>query len=188
MTAPRDVNAIWSLVERAARVGVDALAEEERGALTWLRNTLGTARPLESYAPRTRRRYKAASVRGETAREVNSKEYVKRKNKPDTTIQRRKSERQQAMELIARRNRYLPHSPVDIEEIEDYVSAFGWDNVISLLKDQLNSCEWWLKHDARPGNRRWKERRWTDPERVRDDFSEYISNTDIMYYYHAVRS
>lgn len=189
--AGRDVAEIWRAVERVARNSGEVFTEPEREAVTWLRNTLGTPKPLESYASRTRRRYRAASKSGKTARETNQSEYRQRKEKGKPTSPTkgggRENRRQRMRRLIDRRNQLLPQSPVDVDDVDEYVLAFGYDNVLSLLTEQIDSCEWYLRADHRPGNKRWFARKWTDPQRVRPDFTSYIANTDIMYYYHARR-
>lgn len=183
MSSPYDVSEIWQIVERVAKSRSKAVTPGEAEMLTWLRNTLGTKKPLQEYAPRTRRRYKAASREGQTARQRNKQEYQQRTGGTPKTP--RGGPRNRMQDLIDRRNQFFPRDPVDVQDVQDYVAAFGYDNVITILQEQIDSCEWWLRNDPRPGHNRWFNRRH---EVLRPDFTSYISNTDIFYFYHARRN
>lgn len=185
----RDIDAIWKMVEQAAS-GVD-LSDVETEAVDWLRNVLGTKRPLQSYAPRTRRRYRKAAREHETATSVNRRDYeaaLRRqgKSRQPTDTKNYRATRSKMMRLIDRRNELLPHSIVDIDYVNDYVKVFGNRNVIMLLQTQIRSCEEYLKRNPLPGRKEWDERRWTKSDLPEAEFT--IGNTDIMYYYHSVRA
>jgi hypothetical protein len=193
MTEPYDVNSIWQAIERVARAAGSYEPGEEE-AVTWLQDQLGLSRPLASYAPRSRRRYKAASRKGITAREQNKREYrrnLERKTKKTSnTGTLGTASKRLIANLIKERNTILPHSRVDMDDVNDYILGFGADTVIDMLQSQIRATYFWIESDHMPGSRQlgngpWNDRRFTS--RPKPDFSDYISNTDIMYYYHGRR-
>jgi len=175
MATRRTVNDVWSLVERLVKSG-NAGTTDDQAAINWLQNELGLKRNPTEYAARTRRRYRAAGRAGESAQQVNKREYQ----------QRQAGSRARMNKLIARRNELLPEVPVDMDEVNEYVDTFGTSNVIDMLVDQIDSCEHYQRDDSVPGHRRWVERRHT--REVRPDFTSYLGSTDIMYYYHSRRA
>lgn len=182
MTSPYDVNDVWRIVERIAKSSDKTINSGEQEMLTWLKNSLGARKELQEYAPRTRRRYRGATKVGKTVQEVNAEEY--RNRQPSSGVPHKPNQRLRVYALIKRRNEFFPNDLVDIDDVEDYALALGWDNLERILTDQIDSCEHWLRNDPRIGRIRWFDRKH---EKVRPDFGEYIANTDIFYFYHARR-
>lgn len=197
MTQPFDVNSVWQAIERVAKGGA-TFEPGEQEAVTWLQDQLGLTRGLETYAPRSRRRYRAASRAGQTARERNAAEYAQQKRRKQypsgqTTTRMPTTERGR-MSLIGRlvdeRNRVLPDSVVDMEDVHDYILGFGSETVIEMLRSQLKATYFWIESNHEPGPHQLGHEPWfTRPftQSPKPDFSDYISNTDVMYYYHGRR-
>lgn len=193
MTTPYDVKEIWTSVERVATGGASYTAGETE-MVEWLTRQLGLKRSPESYARRTRQRYQTASRRGLTAQEINREEYLRRqarkrnrKRGPGSNVVVGELFSEKLRRLIDRRNFLLPEVKIDEEYLEDYIDIFGEGNVIDLLEQQIDSAEHYQRGDSEPGHRRWEERNPTNPRRIRADFTTYIGNTDVMYYYHSHR-
>lgn len=182
-----DVKSIWESVERVATGGED-FTTGERELVDWLQSHLGLRRSPERYARRTRQRYQSASREGLTAREINMREYQERRarKRGEKPPQRPGVSRSKELNrLIGRRNQLLPEAPVDRDEVDTYANFFGEENMIFMLTNQIESCLEYQKGNSRPGNRRWYNRTFIAP--VNPDFTTYIVNTDIFFFYHSGR-
>src|SRR6266487_2649511 len=84
--------------------------------------------------------------------------------------------------LIKRRNLYMKDSVVDWDILSNYVEAFGYDHVLNIMTDELDSIEEYVEQGNKyPGNSRWFNR---EHEIYKPDFNDRLANTDILYYYH----
>lgn len=188
MASPDPVKAGIAALNRLLAGETVAGAEQE--ALSWLESVVGARKPLQEYAPRTRRRYLAAAGRGQSAREVNAAEYARKKGKaaakPSAPRKPTKAAMRKEMERLAdKRNEFLPMSVVDWDVIENFIQVFGEVHVLQILRNEVDSIEHYVyQHNREPGNRRWHNR---VEEVYPANFNEVLANTDILYYYHGVR-
>lgn len=171
MTSPDPVKAGIAALNKLLSAG--AIESDEQLALDWLEQTVGAKRSLASYAPRTRRRYIAAARKGQSATQVNKDEYAGR------------TWRIRMEKLFKKRNEYMPDSIVDWDVVNNFVDAFGYKHVETILRNELDSIEQYVYHNKKePGNARWHHR---EHEIYKPNFNERLASTDVLYYYHGVR-
>jgi hypothetical protein len=167
-----DVNEVWQLVERVAKAGADTATDTERDMFAWLQSTLGLKRSPERYAKRTRTRYRGAARRGETAAQVNKREYQQRKTKkavrkkapPDISS----TPHRQWIHLLDRidvRNSYFDQSyEIDDEDLRNAILCFGYDTVLERVEQEIVSLIAYVKkHNIEPGHGYWYGNRTMQP-------------------------
>jgi hypothetical protein len=171
-----------------------SLTTAESNALTWLQHVVGARRPLSEYAPRTRRRY-VAKARAMPTASGGPTEYQRRKAavalKTGGLTPKQYTE---FNKLIKRRNDAFRargstgvenESVVDWDTVSNFVEAFGYQHVKTILVEELDSIDAYVnRHDRGPGNQRWFRR---DNEVYKPNFNDRLANTDILYYYHGTR-
>lgn len=162
--------------------------------LAYVERFLGLKRPLASYAPRTRRRYVAAARKGDVgAKKSLSQERVRRQ---ETTRAKWGLTSGQLTKL----NKYripIMKSGIDINEyldpdvIKDIVQMYGFDYMLTVLKNQYDSILKYTEGNSEPGRQRWLSRGELEAEaeeNMKSSFAAavyHVKGTDPYYYYHG---
>lgn len=146
---------------------------------------------LTAYAPRTQRRYLSAITRGTTAPLQSTNEYQRRKT---LAFSKWHMTPYQYRKFAPLRNQII-ESGVDIDDmldpepVRDIVDNYGFDYVIKVLTDQVDSIRSYTTGNKEPGNRRWHNRGTLEEDarsRMKTAFGAYYaSGTDPYYYYHG---
>ena len=166
--ADYDVNEVWALVERVAQAGADTATSAEREAFSWLQSTLGLKRSPEQYAKRTRSRYRSAAKRGETAAQVNQREYQERKAKQPGAKRKPANVHRQWIHLLDRidiRNSYFNQSyEIDEEDLRNAILCFGYDTVLERVDQEIVSLKAYARErNIEPGHGYWYGNRTMQP-------------------------
>lgn len=190
-------NGRYAQAERALRRKQrgQPLTELDESDLTWLNRQLNLKRPLESYAPRTQRRYLAAARSNRTAREQNRKEYAERKQRIATVKQTHGGLTPAQWKVIERLRDGIDATGVDIypyttdEVLADFARMYGYDYLRTVLSQQLDSIHAFQRGDIIPGNDAWQGRGELEEQfGASQHVTLYATGTDPFYYYHGRRS
>lgn len=161
--------------------------------LRYVERRLGLTRSLESYAPRTRRRYIAAARKGTSAKTARERENKARKSAAKNKFGLTPTQ-------LAKLNKYripILESGVDIgpylepDYIRDIVQMYGFKYMITVLADQYDSIKEYTRFNAEPGRTRWNSRGEYEAEAealMAQKFTAVAYNakgTDPYYYYHG---
>lgn len=152
---------------------------------------MGLKKPLVEYAPRSRRRFISAARKGYKPSEAYKQEQTARQtssvNKWGLTAKQ--------YGVIHKLMNKIVDSGVDIEYyfdppvIKEFATVYGYDYLVTVFTQQIDSIEHYKRGDRTPGRTRWDDRGSIE-ERYNNDFavSVYmIRGTDPYYYYHATR-
>jgi hypothetical protein len=154
---------------------------------------LGLSRPLQDYAPRTQRRYIAAARRGQKAEHARARE---RESRSSSTRDIWGLTPAQLTRLNKVRTPII-ESGVDIREmldpsvIKEIARMYGFQYLMDVLTQQLDSIKHYTDHNPAPGHARWVSRGELEAaarERMADKFaaiSYFPKGTDPYYYYHG---
>lgn len=165
--ADYDVNSIWDAVERVAR-GAEPTAAE-RDAFSWLQTTFGLKRSPEQYAGRTRRRYRAAAKRGESAQAANKRDYEQRKAKKQSprkrnvvkeiTPEEAKRRWERILDAMDYRNSFFRQAStfdkLDEDEIANAILAYGYDTVLTRILEEAESAKQYALGKPEKGHNEW---------------------------------
>lgn len=176
-----------------AGIDYDAIPTSATGDLEYVERRLGLTRRLQSYAPRTRRRYLAGARQGTNAKKVRERERVIRKSGA-------KTEYGLTPNQLTRLNRYripIMESGVDNYDyleapvIKDIVQMYGFDYMLTVLREEYDSIYEYTKGNKGPGNRRWNARGTHEAVaegKMAKKFGAVVytaQGTDPYYYYHG---
>lgn len=147
---------------------------------------------LQEMAPRTRRRYVAAAKKGD----YRAKSTLKREQNMRTGRNNRYGVTSTQYTQLNALIRRIKSSGVDImehlepETVKDMVQTYGFQYMIEVLTQQIDSIEEYTKGHKEPGNARWHARGELE-EQARERLGQlmpevfHISGTDPYYYYHG---
>lgn len=165
-----------------------ALSSSETRALESLQARTGARRPLAQYAPRTRRRYLAIARSTQTPGQAKATEYQRRK---ESVAQRTggltPTQYTEINKLLKQRNAYFTEQPtaeVDWDILSNFVMAFGYRHVRTILKEELESIRAYIREDSSIGQRRW-DKRQDITKKYKKDVTLLLGNVDILYFYHG---
>jgi hypothetical protein len=146
---------------------------------------------LTEYAPRTQRRHLATVSSGGSAPLQAKSDYAKRKT---GTMSKWHMTPYQYRKFAPLRNQIIA-SNVDIgffldpEPVRDIIDSYGFDYVIKVLTNQVDSIREYTNGNAGPGNRRWHSRGELEADaqaKMKGSFGAYyVEGTDPLYYYHG---
>lgn len=164
--------------------------------LSYVETFLGLKRPLASYAPRTRRRYVAAAKAHDAGmRQSKARERVTR----TTTTKSRYGLSPSQLTRLNKVRLPIMASGVVIDEylepqvIREIVNVYGFDYMLKVLTQQLDSINQYVDGSPRAGNRRWHSRGEFEEEaraKMIKQFTAVVyfpNGTDPYYYYHGLR-
>lgn len=155
-----------------------ALNRSDRSALAQVRRDVGAGRDLESYSPRTRRRYLAAFTSDRTAHDQNASEYRAR-------VRRAVNSRAE----IDRDYQWLASHLADWgdrfgeEDLQDAIDVYGEAQIARRLSRERQSTLQYMGGHSEHGAHYWANR---DLQPLRGmDISDF---QDPMFYYHGRQS
>lgn len=170
----------------------DVRMEELRRVQDWM----GLTRPLETYAPRSRRRFFAAAKRGYRPREAYRQERTQRAT---STMNKWGLTPAQFRVVHQLMNTILEHG-VDIEYyfdppiIKNFANLYGYDYLVTVFTQQIDSIEafiagGYIKGPPQVGHTRWNDRGSIEARYSRDFAASVytVHGTDPYYYYHAAK-
>ena len=192
---PQRVDGALKAVEKvlAGAVGND-VPFEWADDLRAVEQFLGLKRPLASYAPRTRRRYVSAARKGDRGAK---KTLAKERNTRTTMTRSRWGISPAQLTKLNKVRTPIIASGIDIapflndEVIKDIVTMYGFDYLIEVLTQQLDSIRAYTRGDRIPGRERWDSRGELEEQakqRLGSKFAltvHYVNGTDPYYYYHG---
>lgn len=157
---------------------------------------MGLPRALETYAPRSRRRFFAAARQGYRPREAYAQERTQRAS---STMSKWGLTPTQYRVVHRLMDTIVSHG-VDIEYyfdapiIKNFATTYGYDYLVTVFTQQIESIEafvagGFVKGPPQIGHTRWNDRGSIEA-RYEHDFgaSVYtVRGTDPYYYYHAAR-
>lgn len=174
-------------------IAYDAIPTSATNDLEYVQRRLGLKRSLQSYAPRTRRRYLASARQGQNREQALQRERVLRKSSAKNKYGLTPSQ-------LSRLDKYripIIDSGVDIgpylepDMIKDIVQMYGFDYMLSVLRDQYDSIKEYTKHNPLPGRERWNSRGEYEAAaeaKMAQKFTAVVysaKGTDPYYYYHG---
>jgi hypothetical protein len=170
-------------LEDLGSIAADDLARVER----WM----GLPRPLASYSPRSRRRFISAARRGYRPREIYARERAQRHTNTQAKWGLTPTQFRRVHALMLQ----ITALGVDVEYyhdppvIKEFATLYGYDYLVTVFTQQVESIQRYLAGSVEPGRTRWNERGSIE-ERYERDFGAsmyFIRGTDPFYYYHGTR-
>lgn len=162
--------------------------------IAWLERTIGLKRPLRSYSDRSQRRIFQRLREGAiSAKDVQKKEYAARKSAKQTALDEHGMLPSQWKKIEPLRNRLAQYGMdvdpyMDDEVLKDFANIYGYQYLLTVLTQQIDSTENYLNGNSKPGNERWNLRGELETRFGISSHVMYIRGTDPYYYYHGRRA
>jgi len=169
----------------------EALSDIGRSDLDYLTRELRLPRPIETYAPRTQRRYMQAARAGRTAKEQRAKETREYKQRKSTFQQTHAGLSTQQWKTIDQLRKRVIALGVEVDPymddnvILDFAQLYGYEYLRTVLTQQIDSTEEYLRGNKQPGNERWNARGELETRFAASQHVLYVRGTDPYYYYHG---
>lgn len=140
----------YAVLVRQALAKLDAgstVSASEAQALASYQRRSGSATPLQSLAPRTRRRYLSAVDRGQTAAQANKAERLKYRARTASRLARIDRMRQQIIDSGLNDHEH------DKESMDEFIDIYGPEQIERRLEAQLEDIERYKNGDRNFGRK-----------------------------------
>jgi hypothetical protein len=169
----------------------EELSDIRRGDLDYLTRELRLPQPIETYAPRTQRRYVAGARKRRTRNDINRierQEYQQRKQAftsthGSLTVSQWNTIDKLRKQIIALGVDADPY--MDDPVIIDFAKLYGYEYLRTVLTQQIDSTQEYINGNRAPGRARWDARGELEERFAASVWVPRITGTDPYYYYHG---
>jgi hypothetical protein len=167
------------------------VSTEAQDDIAWLERTIGLKRPLTSYSERSQRRiFQRLREGAVSSKEVYQKEYEARKTKREEVIEEHGLLPSQWRRIEPLRDKLQTYGMdvdpyMDDEVLKEFAELYGYEYLLTVLTEQIESTERYLQGDASLGNRRWNARGQLEERFGASSAVMHIRGTNPYYYYHG---
>lgn len=169
----------------------EPVSDLRREDLDFLTRELRLPKPIETYAPRTQRRYVAAARKGQTAKEAGKAERRAQQQRRGTFIQSHGGLSATQWRTVDKLRKQVIALGVDVDPymddpvIIDFAQLYGYQYLVTVLTNQIDSTQHYLNGDRTPGRTRWDARGELEHRFAASSHVYYIRGSDPYYYYHG---
>jgi hypothetical protein len=162
-----------------------------RDDLDYLTQQLRLPKPIETYAPRTQRRFVAGARKSRTRTEINRAERAAYQSNRATftashgglTATQWRTIRRLADRVTTLGVDVAPY--MDDAVLVDFATMYGHTYLHTVLTNQIDSTEHYLRGDRTPGRARWDARGELEQQFAASVHIIHASGSDPYYYYHG---
>lgn len=171
----------------------EQLTPERVDDITWFERTIGLKRPLASYSERSQRRIFQRLREGAMSKEeINAKEREARKTSRERAVAEHGMSPSQWRTIAPLRDKLSGYGMdiepyMDDEVLKDFAQLYGYTYLKTVLSNQIDSTEQYLRGNPEPGNRRWNARGELESQFGASSHVMFVRGTNPYYYYHGRR-